>query len=73
MQRFEDIPSTQPLFEHEVRELVETMRNLSPIELRSLMGISENLAKLNADRFARSDLRTKTLQYLLLLEIRIWG
>ena len=53
MQRFEDIPSTQPLFEHEVRELVETMRNLSPIELRSLMGISENLAKLNADRFAR--------------------
>ena len=53
MQRFDDIPSTQPLFEHEVRELVETMRNLSPVELRSLMGISENLAKLNADRFAR--------------------
>ena len=28
--RFEDIPSTQPLFEHEVRELVETMRNPQP-------------------------------------------
>ena len=27
----DDIPSTQPLFEHEVRELVETMRNLSPM------------------------------------------
>ena len=53
MQRFDDIPSTQPLFENEVRELVETMRSLSPAELRSLMGISENLAKLNADRFAR--------------------
>lgn len=53
MQPFDDCPSTQPLFEHEVRELVETMRNLSSVELRSLMGISENLARLNADRFSR--------------------
>ena len=53
VQPFNDCKSTQPLFEHEVTELVETMRNLSPVELRSLMGISESLAKLNADRFSK--------------------
>ncbi len=53
MQPFDDCPSTQPMFEREVSELAEEMRNLSLGDLRSLMGISENLATLNADRFAR--------------------
>ncbi len=53
MQPLDDCPSTRPMFEHEASELAEKMQNLSPGELRSMMGISENLATLNAERFAR--------------------
>ncbi|MDP4632459.1 MAG: peroxide stress protein YaaA [Alphaproteobacteria bacterium] len=52
MQPFEDIVPTQPIFGDEANELADVMQNLSLDKLQSLMGISENLAKLNADRFA---------------------
>ena len=52
MQPSEDIMPTQPIFGDEANELVDVMQNLRLEELQSLMGISENLAKLNADRFA---------------------
>ena len=52
-QPFEDFLSTKPVFSREVTELAGLMRNLSIGELQSLMGISENLAAQNADRFAR--------------------
>ena len=52
MQLSEDTVPTQPIFGDETNELVDVMQNLSLEELQSLMGISENLAKLNADRFA---------------------
>ncbi len=52
MQPSEDIVPTQPIFGDEANELAEVMQNLSLDKLQSLMGISENLAKLNADRFA---------------------
>jgi len=46
------IESTQPMFSQEADELAHVMQKLSLDELQSLMGISTNLAKLNADRFA---------------------
>ena len=52
MQPSEDIVPTQPIFGDEANELANVMQNLSLDKLQSLMGISENLAKLNADRFA---------------------
>jgi cytoplasmic iron level regulating protein YaaA (DUF328/UPF0246 family) len=52
MQPSEDIVPTQPIFSDEANELADVMQNLSLDKLQSLMGISENLAKLNADRFA---------------------
>ena len=52
MQPSEDIVPTQPIFGGEANELAAVMQNLGLEKLQSLMGISENLAKLNADRFA---------------------
>ena len=52
MQPSEDIVPTLPVFGDEANELADVMQNLSLDKLQSLMGISENLAKLNADRFA---------------------
>ncbi|NCQ25554.1 MAG: hypothetical protein COW54_11200 [Rhodobacteraceae bacterium CG17_big_fil_post_rev_8_21_14_2_50_63_15] len=48
----EGISATRPLFQNEAAELAEVVRGLDMDGLRKLMGISENLAKLNADRFA---------------------
>jgi cytoplasmic iron level regulating protein YaaA (DUF328/UPF0246 family) len=44
---------TQPAFADEAKELAEIARGLDTGALQKLMGISENLAKLNADRFAQ--------------------
>ena len=46
------IEPTQPMFGREADELAHVMQKLSLDALQSLMGISANLAKLNADRFA---------------------
>lgn len=43
---------TLPAFQDAANDLAEYSRKLSPKKLQNLMGISENLAKLNADRFA---------------------
>ena len=45
--------TTEPAFAEEARELAEVARGLSVAELRRLMKISEDLAQLNAGRFAR--------------------
>ena len=52
MQPSPAIEPTQPIFGQEADELAHVMQKLSLDELQSLMGISANLAKLNADRFA---------------------
>jgi uncharacterized protein len=44
---------TQPAFIPQASELVDTLRCYSPARIASLMGISDALAQLNADRFAR--------------------
>ena len=46
------IEPTLPIFGREADELAHVIQKLSLDELQSLMGISANLAKLNADRFA---------------------
>lgn len=46
-----DAGVTQPVFSGRAQELAEIARGLSVAELQKLMHISENLAKLNADRF----------------------
>ena len=46
------IEVTQPMFGQEANELAALIQKLSLDELQSLMDISTNLAKLNADRFA---------------------
>lgn len=44
--------ATEPAFGPEARELAKVARGLSVDQLRRLMGISDNLARLNAGRFA---------------------
>jgi uncharacterized protein len=43
--------ATQPQFLDHAAELVEDARGLEPSEIRSLMGVSENIAELNHRRF----------------------
>jgi cytoplasmic iron level regulating protein YaaA (DUF328/UPF0246 family) len=50
--RTTDLPLTQPAFPDETATLAQTARDLSVPQLQKLMQISENLARLNADRFA---------------------
>ena len=45
------ITPSQPAFQDEAVRLVKTARNLSLKNLRELMGISDDLARLNRDRF----------------------
>lgn len=44
-------PTTTPKFQSEAERLAATGRNLSLTQLKSLMSISDDLAKLNRDRF----------------------
>ena len=46
------VAATEPAFAAEARELAAVAQELSPPELQKLMGLSENLARLNAGRFA---------------------
>ena len=46
-----DIAATDPEFAEDARALADVARDLSARDLQKLMGISENLAKLNVDRF----------------------
>ncbi|RLQ20886.1 peroxide stress protein YaaA [Seongchinamella sediminis] len=43
--------ATQPLFIERAGELVEDARNMSPDDIRALMGVSDNIAELNHARF----------------------
>ena len=43
--------STQPLFIERAGELVENARQMSPDDIRALMGVSDNIAQLNHARF----------------------
>jgi cytoplasmic iron level regulating protein YaaA (DUF328/UPF0246 family) len=45
------VETTKPAFPKDTDELVAAAKALSPADLQKLMGISANLAKLNADRF----------------------
>ena len=45
-------PHTQPDFLPRASELIELMRTYSPAQIGSLMSISDNLAQLNAERYA---------------------
>ena len=47
-----DTISTTPMFSNKATELASIANSLTLTELQDLMGISVNLAKLNADRFA---------------------
>ena len=46
-----EVIPTKPIFSQNASELASIANNLSISELQNLMGISENLAKLNANRF----------------------
>lgn len=48
----EGITATRPAFAKEAEELAQVARGLTVGDLQKLMRISENLARLNADRFA---------------------
>lgn len=48
----DDLPFQQPEFQADANTLAEYARALTAADLQKLMGISEALAKLNADRFA---------------------
>ena len=49
----DNIEPTHPLFGQDATELASVMQGLSVDKVKSLMGLSQNLAQLNADRFAR--------------------
>lgn len=51
MDPVDGITPTRPAFQAEANELAEVARGLSVGDLQKLMKISENLARLNADRF----------------------
>lgn len=46
-----DVQTTEPAFQADAIRLAKTARNLTLTQLKDLMGISDNLAKLNRDRF----------------------
>ena len=52
MQPLDGLKSTEPAFSRNAVELAAIARDLSLDDLQSLMGLSTNLAQLNADRFA---------------------
>lgn len=45
------LATTRPAFETQTRELAQLAKTKTPDDLKALMHISDNLAKLNADRF----------------------
>ena len=47
----DDVVATQPAFQDQANSLAAVARQLSTKDLQKLMGISENLATLNAERF----------------------
>jgi uncharacterized protein len=48
-----EIATTEPPFQDDATALAEVARGLAPDDLMDLMGISQDLAALNAERFAR--------------------
>ena len=50
------LPTTQPLFQEDIKELLHRCRQLSADELKGLMRISEPLAQLNHGRFQQMTL-----------------
>ena len=52
MQPMDGLKSTEPVFSRNAVELAGIARDLSLDDLQTLMGLSTNLAQLNADRFA---------------------
>ncbi|MEO0931251.1 MAG: peroxide stress protein YaaA, partial [Pseudomonadota bacterium] len=46
-----DIPATAPAFQDDAVRLSKTAKNLTLTQLKGLMGISDDLARLNRDRF----------------------
>jgi cytoplasmic iron level regulating protein YaaA (DUF328/UPF0246 family) len=53
MQPVDNIEPTRPLFGQDANELAGVMQGLGVAKVKSLMGLSHNLAQLNADRFIR--------------------
>ena len=63
-----DVEMTKPVFQDQADELAEVARDLTVGDLQKLMSISEDLAKLNVERFARyaeepDDLRPAALAF----------
>jgi uncharacterized protein len=54
-----NIQTSKPIFDSEVIDLVKIAKKMSVIDLKNLMGISDNLASLNADRFANFGMQEK--------------
>lgn len=51
MSEYQTVDISEPLFTEKTQELVNVMQSLDVEDIKNLMGISNNLAKLNADRF----------------------
>jgi cytoplasmic iron level regulating protein YaaA (DUF328/UPF0246 family) len=47
-----DVTMTEPAFQEDAVRLVKTARNLTLGNIKSLMSLSDDLARLNRDRFA---------------------
>ena len=47
----EFVNSTEPIFQKDIKELVDIMKKKSSTAIMELMGVSENLAQLNEERF----------------------
>ena len=59
-----EILPTTPMFTNKATELASIANSLTLTELQDLMGISVNLAKLNAERFASfGDQKTKAAAF----------
>ena len=59
MHPVDNVVPTRPLFEQDADELAGVMQRFNLDEIKSIMGLSINLAQLNADRFAQFGLQDK--------------
>ena len=60
-----NVASTEPTFQEDAVRLSKTMRNLTLGDLRKLMDLSPDLAKLNRDRF-------KTFEDAVVIHSHFW-
>ena len=59
-----DVTMTEPVFQDDANRLAKSARNLTLGNLKALMDLSDDLAKLNRDRFRDFEVVTNTYHHV---------